>query len=268
MGDREYVFASGEDRREWARLQAIEREFDPASCRRLSAAGLTTGWRCLEVGPGAGSLMQWMGERVGPTGQVVALDLSTKFLAGSYPAQIEVRQGDIRTASLPEGAFDLVHARYVLIHLPDYEVALAKMLAALKPGGWIVLEEPDFSASRGIAGEAAQLAAMHRINQAIHRMYESRGMDYALGLKLLPFLQARGLCDLSMEHDAPVSAGGSGMAAMMAMSAEQLREKYLATGVASDADVRDYRRMAEDSQSRAVYYATVAVSGRAKFERV
>ncbi|MCC6141847.1 MAG: class I SAM-dependent methyltransferase [Nitrospira sp.] len=264
MSDREYVFASGEERREWARLQAIEREFDPASRRRLYAAGLTTGWRCLEVGPGAGSLMQWMGEQVGPAGHVVALDLSIKFLTAQFPAQIEIRQDDIRTASLPEGSFDLVHARYVLIHLPDYEIALSRMLAALKPGGWIVLEEPDFSASRGIAGTAAQLAAMQRINQAIRRMYESRGMDRALGLTLLPLLQARGLCDLSMEHDAPVSAGGSGMAMMMAMSAEQLREKYVATGVAREEDVRDYCRMAEDPQSRAVYYATVAVIGKKK----
>lgn len=266
MSQSDYVFTSAEDQLEFARLQAIEREFDPASRRRLYATGLTAGWRCLEVGPGAGSLMQWMGERVGPSGHVVALDLSTKFLAAQYPAHVEIQQGDIRTAVLLPGSFDLVHARYVLIHLPDYEIALSRMLAALKPGGWIVLEEPDFSVSRGIAGTAAQLAAMQHINQAIHRMYESRGMDYALGLKLLPFLQMRGLCDLSMENDAPVSAGGSGLAAIMAMSAEQLRDKYLATGIVSEADLQGYRQSAEDSRSRAVYYATVAVAGRKKAE--
>jgi SAM-dependent methyltransferase len=266
MSQPDYVFTSAEDQLELRRLQAIEREFDPASCRRLYATGLTTGWRCLEVGPGAGSLMRWMGERVGPSGHVVALDLSTKFLTAQSPAHVEVRQGDIRTAPLLPGSFDLVHARYVLIHLPDYEIALSRMLAALKPGGWIVLEEPDFSASRGIVGTAAQLAAMQHINQAIHRMYESRGMDYALGLTLLPLLQTRGLLDLSMENDAPVSVGGSGLAKMMAMSAEQLRDKYLATGIVSEADLEGYRQMAEDSRSRAVYYATVAVAGRKKAE--
>jgi SAM-dependent methyltransferase len=207
-----------------------------------------------------------MGERVGSSGHVVALDLSTKFLPARRPDHIEIQQGDIRTASLPQGSFDLVHARYVLIHLPDYEIALSRMLAALKPGGWIVLEEPDFSASRGIVGTAAQLAAMQHINLAIHRMYESRGMDSALGLKLLPFLQMRGLCDLSMESDAPVSAGGSGLAKIMAMSAEQLRDKYLATGIVSEADLQGYCQCAEDSESRAVYYATVAAAGRKKAE--
>ena len=97
-------------------------------------------------------------------------------------------------------------------------------------------------------------------------MFESRGMDDALGLKLLPLLQMRGLCDLSMENDAPVSAGGSGLAKMMAMSAQQLRDKYLGTGVVSEADLQHYGECAEDPQSRAVYYATVAVAGRKKAE--
>jgi ubiquinone/menaquinone biosynthesis C-methylase UbiE len=90
MSQPEYIFTSVEDQRELTRLQAIEREFDPASRRRLYAAGLTTGWRCLEVGPGAGSLMQWMGERVGPSGKVVALDLSTRFLPARHPDHVEI----------------------------------------------------------------------------------------------------------------------------------------------------------------------------------
>lgn len=266
MSQPEYVFTSVEDQREGERLQAIERECDPASRRRLGSTGLTSGWRCLEVGPGAGSVMRWMADKVGPSGQVCAVDLSTKFLLTQRPAHVEVQQADIRTVSLPEASFDLVHARYVLIHLPDYEVALSKMLAALKPGGWLVLEEPDFSASRAAAGEAEQLASVDRINQAIHFMYETRGMDDALGLKLLPLLQARGLNDLAMEYDAPWSEGGSAMARMMAMSAVQLRDKYLATGLVTEADVERYCRFADDPHSRAVYYATVAVMGRKRSE--
>lgn len=258
----DYVFTSVEERREFDRLQAIERECDPASRRRLAATGLTAGWRCLEVGPGAGSLMTWMGQIVGPSGHVTALDLTIKFLGERQPSQIEIRQGDIRTAVLAPASFDLVHARFVLIHLPEYELALDRMLAALKPGGWIVLEEPDFSASRGIAGSPAHLAAMDHVHQAIHRMYDNRGMDDAVGLKLLPLLQARGLADLSMEHEAPVSAGGSSLAAIMALSAVQLRDKYLATGAVTEEDLQLYGDFAADPHSRATYYATVAVAGQ------
>jgi hypothetical protein len=72
MAQSEYVFQRVEDQRELDRLRMIEQVFDPASRRRLLGTGLQPGWRCLEVGLGAGSIMTWMSEVVGPTGQVVA----------------------------------------------------------------------------------------------------------------------------------------------------------------------------------------------------
>jgi len=160
----------------------------------------------------------------------------------------------------------VIHARYVLIHLSDYEVALTKMFDSLKPGGWLVLEEPDFSASRGITGNEQELVSFRKVNQAIEHMYATLKMDYALGLKLPSLLQRRGLQHLTVENDAPLCAGGSGMAAVMKMSAEQLREKYLATGVVDQSDLERYCRFADDPNTWAIYYATIAVSGR-KAER-
>ena len=261
MAEPEYVFHRVEEQHELDRLRAIERVFDPASRRRLLAAGVESGWRCLEVGPGAGSVLRWMSEVVGPAGRVEGVDLSTKFLPGAWPSNVAVRQGDIRTVPLADASFDLVHARYVLIHLPDFHVALSRMLASLKPGGWLILEEPDFSASRGVAGEVTQMEAVHRVNQAIKVMYEALGMDYALGLMLPSLLQHRGVTGLMVENDAPLSPGGSGMATIMKMSALQLREKYLATGVVTEEDLDLYCRFADDPQAWAIYYATVAVSG-------
>ena len=262
MAQSAYVFQRVEDQRELERLRMIEQVFDPASRRRLLGIGLQAGWRCLELGPGAGSIMTWMGVVAGPTGQVVAVDLDSKFLGGTVRPNVTVMPGDIRTAELPEWSFDLVHARYVLIHIPDYETVLNRMLGCLKPGGWLVLEEPDFSASRGIEGTAEQLAAVGKINHAIHVMFERLGMDYALGQKLQALLLARGLQSVTMELDAPYSVGGSEMATIMMMSTVQLREKYLATGEVTSEDLDFYCRFADDPKSRAIYYATIAVSGR------
>ncbi|MBI5853815.1 MAG: class I SAM-dependent methyltransferase [Nitrospirae bacterium] len=262
MTQPEYVFHRVEDERELERLRAIEQVCDAATRRRLLVTGVKAGWTCLEVGPGAGSVLGWMSEAVGPMGRVVAVDISTKFLGQQQPRNVEVHQADVRAVPLPEAAFDLVHARYVLIHLPDYQTALSKMLACLKPGGWLVLEEPDFSASRGITGDAGQLASVAKVNQAIKAMYDKLGMDDALGLKLPSSLQHRGMGELTVEYDAPLSSGGSGMATMMKMSAEQLRDKYLATGAVTALDLTQYGRFAEDPQSWAIYYATVAVTGR------
>jgi ubiquinone/menaquinone biosynthesis C-methylase UbiE len=262
MVQSDYVFQRVEDQRELERLRMIERVFDPASRRRLLAAGLQTGWRCLEVGPGAGSIMTWMSEVVGPTGQVVAVDLDPKFLSGAERPNVTLLQADIRTAQLPPQSFDVVHVRYVLIHLPDYETALGRMFSSLKSGGWLVLEEPDFSASRGITGNGQGLVSFRKVNQAIEQMYTGLKMDYALGRKLPALMQRRGLQRLTVENDAPLCAGGSGMATVMKMSAEQLREKYLATGVVDQSDLERYCRFSDDPNTWAIYYATIAVSGR------
>jgi len=262
MAQSEYVFQQVEDQRELERLRMIEQVFDPASRRRLLGIGLQAGCRCLEVGPGAGSIMTWMGEVVGPTGQVVAVDLDPKFISETERTNLNVMRADIRTVHLPQQSFDVIHARYVLIHLPDYEVAVTKMYDSLKPGGWLVLEEPDFSASRGITGEEQELASLRKVNKAIEQMYATLRMDYALGLKLPALLQRRGLQHLTVENDAPLCAGGSGIATVMKLSAEQLREKYLATGVVDQSDLERYCRFANDPNAWAIYYATIAVSGR------
>ena len=262
MAESAYIFQRGDDQRELERLRVIEQVFDPASRKRLLDSGLQSGWYCLEVGPGAGSMMNWMGEVVSSTGRVVAVDLDPKFLREVNRPNVSVVRADIRTAQLPQQSFDVVHARYVLIHLPDYEVALTKMLDCLKPGGWLVLEEPDFSASRGIVGEEEDLASVHKVNLAIAKMYVTLRMDYALGLKLPALLQRRGLQDLIVENDAPLYEGRSGMAMVMKMSAEQLREKYLATGIVGPSDLERYCRFADDPSTWAIYYATIAVSGR------
>ena len=183
MAQSEYVFQRVEDQRELERLRMIEMVFDSASRRRLGI-GLQASWRCLEVGPGAGSIMTWMSEVVGPTGQVLAVDLDPKFLSETERPNVPVVRTDIRAAQLPHESFDVVHARYVLIHLPDCEVALTKMFDSLKPGGWLVLEEPDFSASRGVTGDDQELTSLCKVNQAIEQMYATLRMDDALGLKL------------------------------------------------------------------------------------
>ena len=53
-------------KREHARLRALEDAFDGASIRHLAERGVGAGWRCLEVGCGAGSVARWLAERVGP----------------------------------------------------------------------------------------------------------------------------------------------------------------------------------------------------------
>jgi SAM-dependent methyltransferase len=259
MASGEYVFDDTRADTELARLRAIEAVFDPPTQSRLQSTGLSPGWQCLEIGPGAGSVMHWLADRVGPEGRVVAVEINPRFLDVRNRPNIEVLKGDLGEMELGRGRFDLIHGRYVLLHLPGYPPVLKQLLQALRPGGWLVLEEPDFSAARPVHGPEAMRRSVAKVNRAIARMYQTHGIDHAMGLKLPGALKDLGVENLHVENDAPIAPGGSGVARMMRMSADQLEDKYLATGEATLEDIVAYRDFAENPETRAVYYSTIAV---------
>ena len=147
MVQAKYVFEDAATERELRRLRALEAVFDPATERCLLATGAWQGRRCLEVGAGAGSIAAWMHEQVGSSGRVVAADMSLRFL-GWLPPAIEQFEGDVRDLPLSAESFDVVHVRYVLVHNPGPEGMLRGLASLVKPGGWLLVEEPDFTAAR------------------------------------------------------------------------------------------------------------------------
>src|SRR5690349_1610936 len=126
-----------------ARLAAMAELFDPPTFRRLEATGLGTGGRCWEVGAGGPSVVRWMAAQVGATGHVLATDLDLAQAGAAAADNVELRRHDVGRDAPPPGPFDLVHARLVLVHVPDRERALAAMIGALRPGGWLVIEDAD-----------------------------------------------------------------------------------------------------------------------------
>jgi SAM-dependent methyltransferase len=141
---RDYVYDQGfaEER---ARLAGMEALWDPGSRALLDELGLGDGWKCLEVGAGGGALVEWMAGR-GAT--VTAIDIDTRFIEHLASDSITVRRIDVREDELPQAEFDLVHARLVLEHLTDRRQILDRLAATLRPGGWIVIEDYDWSAYR------------------------------------------------------------------------------------------------------------------------
>ncbi|MGK7922618.1 MAG: class I SAM-dependent methyltransferase [Trichodesmium sp.] len=256
----DYIFSDTQNIQELERLQMVEQIFDPKTRQRILTTGITDKWQCLEVGAGAGAIAKWLAKVVGDRGKVVAVDLDTRFLDNIKLSNLEVLKSDIRHLNLENKSFDLIHARYLLIHIPDFEVALSKMLDLLKPGGWIVIEEPDFSASKAIVGDYT--TSFNQVNLAIEQMFADRGIDYALGRKLSEIFQKYNWQKLSVENDAPHSSGGWGIAKMMKLSTIQLAQKYIATGKATQSDIENYCLFADDPQTSAIYYATVGVTAQ------
>jgi 2-polyprenyl-3-methyl-5-hydroxy-6-metoxy-1,4-benzoquinol methylase len=101
-------------------------------------------WHSLEVGGGGGSVARWLSAQVGADGRVVGTDIDPRFLEEIREPNFEAWKHDIAIDDLPTGEFDLVHTRWVLQHLADPEAAIRRMIAALRPGGWLLVEGMDF----------------------------------------------------------------------------------------------------------------------------
>ena len=126
------------------RLELLEQRLDPLTKRRIERVGVSRGARCLEIGGGRGSITGWLSDVVGPSGRVIATDLQVGFLSEIDASNVEVRRHDIRTDTFPLGSFDLIHTRAVLMHISPSVDLLRRIGSWLAPGGWLVLEEPDF----------------------------------------------------------------------------------------------------------------------------
>jgi SAM-dependent methyltransferase len=200
-----YVLAGVEPATEEGRLALLERRFDAGTIRRLGDLGVKSGWRCLEVGAGHGSIAHWLSEKVGADGSVVAGDIDTRFLT-ELPDNVDVRELDIRDLDLPAD-FDLVHCRALLMHLPDPADALARIVAALRPGGVLLAEEGDFGLLHfgGHPNSASQNDAHEQILNALR---EARIMDGYFGRKLVGMLLAHGLELQLTEIDAATGRSG------------------------------------------------------------
>src|SRR5690348_1770439 len=128
---------------EGPRLALMARLLDPMHRRYIENLGIGAGAQTLEVGCGNGSISTWLAERVAPGGRAVAVDLDLS-LVDSGSSNAEFRQGDILAGPVEEAAFDLVTARAVLHHVADLRTAVANLVASLRPGGALLIIEPDF----------------------------------------------------------------------------------------------------------------------------
>ena len=123
------------------RFDALAELFNPWTFQHVERLGIAPGWRCWEVGAGGPGVPAWLAARVGSQGHVLATDIDTSWLPAGAP--YEVRRHDVGTDPAPDGDFDLVHARLVLVHVTRRDDALRAMAGALRPGGWLLLEDAD-----------------------------------------------------------------------------------------------------------------------------
>ncbi len=153
---------------------AIEDWLGDATGRMLDDANLTSGARVLDVAAGAGGQTLTAARRVGPSGHVLATDISPailEFAAGEAEREgltnVETLEADGEDLSaLPDGSFDAAISRVGLIYFPDQHRALTEICRTLRPGGRlsaVVYSTPDrngfFAVPVGIIRRIAGLPA-------------------------------------------------------------------------------------------------------------
>lgn len=227
----DYVYDQGftEER---TRLGAMESLWDPGTRALLDELGLRSSekpWRCLEVGAGGGSLLQWMTDR---GASVLAVDIDTRFIESLASDTIEVRRLDIRTDELPQGEFDLVHSRLVLEHLPDRRQIIDRLAATLRPGGWMVIEDLDWTPF-GFDKADAQLQL---VTDAILAFMQQAGFEPRYGRRVVADLAAAGLSDVRGEGRARVIDSSTTGFDFFRLSFESLRAAVVEAGLIASAD--------------------------------
>jgi SAM-dependent methyltransferase len=218
------------------RFDALSELFNPSTFRHAQAVGLEAGWRVWEVGAGSPSVPAWFAEQVGAGGHVLATDIDTTWLNGGDPGY-EVLRHDVGAEPPPSGSFDLVHARLVLVHVPQRARALGAMVAALKPGGWILLEEADPALQPLVCpdGTGAEQELANKVKRGFRTLLEARGVDLAYGRTLPRLLRNAGL--IEVQSDAFFPMGGPACTELEQATVEQVRDALIAAGIATEAEI-------------------------------
>lgn len=208
------------------RLSGIEALWDTGSRALLDELGIAAGWKCLEVGAGAGSLVKWMAER---GAHVTAIDIGTRFIEELACDSIEVRRVDLRDDDLPQAEFDLVHARLVLEHLSERRQILDRLVASLRPGGWIVIEDYDWSCY----GFVDDRSGFGEIADAVKGFMAKAGFERDYGRRVVSDLAAAGLTEIRGEGRARLIDSRSPGFDFFRLSYESLRSAVVNAGLVS-----------------------------------
>lgn len=246
------------------RLRLLAALLDDGTSRLLDRLGVQPGWRCLEVGAGGGSVAAWLCDRTAPGGSVLATDLDTTVLQQLTHPNLEVRAHDVLADELPKGEFDLVHARLLLAWLADREQALRRMVAALKPGGCLLVEEMDFHSIAPVAGlDPGTRALFARVLDAHHAVLaEQHAFDPFCGREVAGALSAAGLSGVECEGRVSVWRGSEAGGTVWQLTLIQLREQLIASGRVSASDVDRMIELCDDPRLSFMSQATIAAWGQ------
>jgi SAM-dependent methyltransferase len=190
-------YSLGHTPQEYERLRAQARVWEAATARLLDQVGVPDGARCLDAGCGPGETMRLLADRAGPDGRVLGIDadesvgtLAAGMLRDGGYARCAFLAHDLsRDEPVPGAPFDLVYARLLLFHLPRQAEVLARLWAAVAPGGRLVVQDYDLRA----VSVLPDLASVTEVGRVINGAFAAAGADGQAGARLAPLFAQAGI---------------------------------------------------------------------------
>jgi ubiquinone/menaquinone biosynthesis C-methylase UbiE len=230
------VYALGQNPEESARLQRQADELAPESTTALDQTGLAPGQSALDLGCGPQGVLDLLADRVGSDGRVVGVDadpahvaLAKEFAAGRGFANVRVLMADARDTGLPSGSFDVVHARTLLVTVPEPAVVATEMVRLTRPGGWVASVEPDTEYMLCYPKNAA----FDRISAFFPPVFGRNGADPWIGRRVSELLREAGLEDIGVQVTAQAYPVGHTRRTIRLDLLKSIRPQVLEMGLAS-----------------------------------
>jgi SAM-dependent methyltransferase len=250
------------DARAEHRFDALGQLFDAHTIAYLIALGVNRGWSCWEVGAGGGSIAEWLAGEVAPTGSVLATDLDLRRLSATEVPGLTAVRHDVVQDEIPTGAYDLVHARLLLVHLPERERVLDSLVSSLRLGGWLVVEDFDNMFLDVSSAATPEQAVVRTVALAFKRLLQDRGADLAYARRLPDLFRARGLQDIAGEGRIVFGTGGSPVSRLAAANYTQVGDDMVNRGLCTSAELRSALQLLEDPGFGVATNPLISVWGR------
>jgi ubiquinone/menaquinone biosynthesis C-methylase UbiE len=239
------VYALGRDPAESARLQRQSEELRPDSAALLDRVGIRPGQVAGDLGCGPSGIIELLAGRVSPGGRVVGVDadpvhvaMARQLAASRRLADVEIMEADARHTGLPPGSFDLVHARTLLVNVPEPAEVVAEMVRLVRPGGWVASLEPD--AEYGLCYPAHP--AWTRMSEIFHAAFSRNGADLLIGRRLTELYREAGLEDIGAEARAGLYRASDSRRTIRPDLVRSMRPVILRLGLADEQELNELDR--------------------------
>ena len=266
------TYTLGRTSHETNRLMEQSRIYGESTRRLCKRAGISKGMRVLEIGSGAGDVALMLAELVGPTGQIVGVDVNAEILDTARQRateagmrNVEFIASDARSLVFSE-KFDAIVGRFVLMYMAEPRAAFTKLITHLKPGGIAAFQEPEYTLYPASLHPDTPL-----INQLITwilNVFEHSNAHLNMGIGLYQAFVEAGLPPPTMHLESPIGAAktwaGYRYMATIFQSLLPLLEKYeLATAAQVDVDTLAARIRQEVITSKRPFFLPLHVTAYA-----